>query len=222
MIVFRCLPYLEEIVYEPSRTVDFADDIARISAIKTLFRMLPRTVQKLQLWEKKNFNKYTFFGKRDTESLAPVAAQNARSLVAFDAPNLFQAHEVFRIASSYGPWSGMKSLTLRSKSREQPETLFCDAATTAMHMPNLQIMEIWAGSLGWGYLFRYGVLSGMAEISFEAQFRFDFSPKTCRVWRTVAEQRGLKFEERTLILDKMELCTQESVRSRLRSCKLLL
>lgn len=66
MTVFRCLPYLEEIVYEPSRTVDFADDIARISAIKTLFRMLRRTVQKLELWEKKNFNKYTFFGKRDT------------------------------------------------------------------------------------------------------------------------------------------------------------
>ncbi|KAF0330194.1 hypothetical protein GQ607_002524 [Colletotrichum asianum] len=42
MNVLRCLPYLEEIVYEPSRGVDFADDIARISAIITLFIMLPR------------------------------------------------------------------------------------------------------------------------------------------------------------------------------------
>lgn len=136
MNVFRCLPNLEEIVYEPSRGVDIADDIARISAIKTLFRMLPRTVKKLQLWEEKNFNRYTFFGKRDTESLALVAAQHARSLVAFDASNVFKAHKFFRIASSYGPWSRMKSITSRSKSSEQPETMFCNAAATVMHMFN--------------------------------------------------------------------------------------
>ena len=163
-----------------------------------------RKLQKLVLFE--NFNQQYPLSdlswcpsfrtpKSDVSRAVANASLNLEHLSAsfiVDASYFFDARE-----PSWS-WSRLVSLTLTSRlltPHESPmevDSMLQAAASAAMKMPNLDILEIWNGQDGLAMLFRYQLTGERqpAVITCRGTWEFVLQPPVVQAWEAVARKRG--------------------------------
>ena len=130
-------------------------------------------------------------------SVSEVAAKASLELEQFSASFIVDASHFFRACEPSWEWPNLTSLTLTSQlftpdeSACEIENMLRMAATVAMNMPKLQLMEIWNGREGLAMLFRYQ-LTGRREpavITWRGTCEFFLQPPVVEAWEAVTQKR---------------------------------
>lgn len=158
-----------------------------------------REIRKLSVFE--NFNPYysrvipEYKRVRVPSTvLTRKAAEASLKLEHFSASFLVDAGSFFSSCEASWKWPNLTSLTLTSRvltpktSQTDIDSLLISAATAAMEMPQLEIMEIWNGQAGIAALFRYQ--SRYAVVNWKCTWDTTLQPLVIQAWTQVAQKYG--------------------------------
>lgn len=126
--------------------------------------------------------------------LSRKAAEASLKLEHFSASFLVDTGPFFSSCEASWKWPNLKSLTLTSRvlspetSQTDIDDLLISAATAAMEMPQLQIMEIWDGEAGVAALFSYK--SRYASVNWKCTWDSTLQPPVVQAWTRVGHKSG--------------------------------
>ena len=126
-----------------------------------------------------------------TVALASLKLEHLAASFIVDASHFFEIRPTWE-------WSNLKSLVLTSQlltpdeNSTEIEAMLQAAAAAAMHMPRLEMMEIWNGRKGLAALFRYQALRNVQQaiLLWRGTWDLAMEPSMVRAWEAVMRQYG--------------------------------
>ncbi|GJC79910.1 hypothetical protein ColLi_02748 [Colletotrichum liriopes] len=201
-LILRRLPCLAEIKYVYWCGVDREEQSLRDLANLALLKTFPSTVTEILLLEIYDTELHEHSRKANDEAVAAAAVEATRRLSYFDGSNALDAAHFFkdfypglpRQPVLPEPWTTLRFLALTSRSTMKHDVspllanrLLVAAANAALHMPELQVMELWISwRLRGTFVFRYAVLENATVVETGAAWPFDLQQEARDAWERVA------------------------------------
>ncbi|KAF9869595.1 hypothetical protein CkaCkLH20_12892 [Colletotrichum karsti] len=196
-------PNMKELCYEPWREWD--RELVRLTNIESesLVEMFATTrLSNLAIFE--NFHRsyppswINQFARRPSPVVSRKIAKVSLKLVTLSACFITDASYFFEAREESWNWENLTSLALTSKllthdvDAASINEMLRLAAEAALHMPKLEVMELWNGRERVAMLFRYQKAKNgqSAVITVRGTFQLALDPEVIEAWNAVATQLG--------------------------------
>ncbi|KAH8676032.1 hypothetical protein BX600DRAFT_432565 [Xylariales sp. PMI_506] len=200
--MFSRLPNLQEIHYEPWRAWSNNDQTETDLSYCSFFNSLTSfNLRKIVLFENFDEQYSSCFPNCDNvrqpdQGVARAATNASLQLQQFSASFIIDASHFLNAVEPSWNWPHLTTLTLTSQllnAREASDSdsihdMLEEAASMALKMPNLKVLQIWNGRQGSAALFKYRFDgSACAVLSWKATWKLSLRPRTVKAWEAVAD-----------------------------------
>ncbi|KAF2186584.1 hypothetical protein K469DRAFT_686971 [Zopfia rhizophila CBS 207.26] len=208
--LFKLLPRLQEIYYEPWREWSRLDQRWTDESSQWLIEsLIPNQLTRMVLFEDFNYDYVTMFqGVYELLDAEPVRtadfavtralAEASLDLEHLSASFIVDARYFFQARQPTWVWNELVSLVLTSRllcpdeSHAEINDILQATAVAAMKTPRLNAMELWNGGKGLACVFRYQASESYrpARITWRGNWNLRLEPHVIRFWEAVAFKRA--------------------------------